>query len=108
MATTTIAAGTMKAAQVSRPGASLEIVEREIREPGPGQVRIKVQACGVCRAFQGMKWQTSSTKWAPAFPNGRMGSAPAWVGMVDRTAPVASAAWGFSQLPKPENSRDQL
>jgi D-arabinose 1-dehydrogenase-like Zn-dependent alcohol dehydrogenase len=40
----------MKAAQVSRPGADFEIVERGIPEPEPGQVRIKVQACGVCHS----------------------------------------------------------
>jgi D-arabinose 1-dehydrogenase-like Zn-dependent alcohol dehydrogenase len=40
----------MKVAQVSQAGAGIEIVEREIREPGPGQVRIKVQACGVCHS----------------------------------------------------------
>jgi len=41
---------TMKAAQVSRAGAGLEIVERAIPEPGPGEVRIKVHACGVCHS----------------------------------------------------------
>jgi D-arabinose 1-dehydrogenase-like Zn-dependent alcohol dehydrogenase len=40
----------MKAAQVSRPGADFEVVEREIPEPEAGQVRIKVQACGVCHS----------------------------------------------------------
>src|SRR5579864_8934706 len=40
----------MKVAQVSKPGADFEIVEREIPEPGAGQVRIKVQACGVCHS----------------------------------------------------------
>jgi D-arabinose 1-dehydrogenase-like Zn-dependent alcohol dehydrogenase len=40
----------MKAAQVPRPGADFEIVEREIPKPGVGQVRIKVQACGVCHS----------------------------------------------------------
>jgi D-arabinose 1-dehydrogenase-like Zn-dependent alcohol dehydrogenase len=40
----------MRAAQVSRPGGPLEIVEREIPEPGPGFVRIKVQACGICHS----------------------------------------------------------
>lgn len=49
MATAT-AVATMKAAQVSRAGAGLEIVEREIPEPGPGNVRIKVKACGVCHS----------------------------------------------------------
>jgi len=40
----------MRAVQVSRPKAPFEIVEREIPEPGPGSVRIKVQACGVCHS----------------------------------------------------------
>jgi D-arabinose 1-dehydrogenase-like Zn-dependent alcohol dehydrogenase len=38
----------MKVAQVPKAGADFEIVEREIPQPGPGQVRIRVQACGVC------------------------------------------------------------
>lgn len=40
----------MRAVQVSRPGGPLEIVERDIPDPGPGYVRIKVQACGVCHS----------------------------------------------------------
>ena len=40
----------MRAAQVARPGGPFEIVEREIPEPGAGQVRIKVEACGVCHS----------------------------------------------------------
>ena len=34
--------------QVSEPGGPFEIVEREVPEPGVSQVRIKVQACGIC------------------------------------------------------------
>jgi D-arabinose 1-dehydrogenase-like Zn-dependent alcohol dehydrogenase len=41
---------TMKAAVVSGPGEELQIVERGIPEPGVGEVRIKVQACGVCHS----------------------------------------------------------
>lgn len=40
----------MRAVQVSRPGGPLELVERPIPEPGPGQVRIKVEACGICHS----------------------------------------------------------
>jgi D-arabinose 1-dehydrogenase-like Zn-dependent alcohol dehydrogenase len=40
----------MKAAQISRPGGDWELVERDIPEPGAGQVRIKVEACGVCHS----------------------------------------------------------
>jgi alcohol dehydrogenase, propanol-preferring len=41
---------TMKAVQVSKAGAPFELVEREVPEPGPGQIRIKVEACGVCHS----------------------------------------------------------
>src|SRR5260370_15984820 len=40
----------MKAAQVPKPGADFEIVEREIPKPGAGEVRLKVQACGICHS----------------------------------------------------------
>ncbi|HTE20436.1 MAG TPA: alcohol dehydrogenase [Armatimonadota bacterium] len=41
---------TMNAVQAPKPGAGFELVQREIPEPGPGQVRIRVQACGVCHS----------------------------------------------------------
>lgn len=50
MATTKFAIAPMKAAQIPKPGADFEIVEREIPKPGAGQVLIKVQACGVCHS----------------------------------------------------------
>jgi D-arabinose 1-dehydrogenase-like Zn-dependent alcohol dehydrogenase len=40
----------MRLVQVTRPNGPLEIVEREIPEPGAGQVRIKVEACGICHS----------------------------------------------------------
>jgi alcohol dehydrogenase, propanol-preferring len=40
-------AKTYKAVEVSAPG-KLGVVERIIPEPGPGQVRIRVEACGIC------------------------------------------------------------
>jgi D-arabinose 1-dehydrogenase-like Zn-dependent alcohol dehydrogenase len=40
----------MRAAQVPKPNGPFELVEREIPQPGPGHVRIKVQACGVCHS----------------------------------------------------------
>ena len=40
----------MKAAQISRAGGEWELVERDIPEPGVGQVRVKVEACGVCHS----------------------------------------------------------
>jgi D-arabinose 1-dehydrogenase-like Zn-dependent alcohol dehydrogenase len=50
MATSKVAIAPMKAAQVPKPGADFQIVEREIPKPGAGQVLIKVQACGVCHS----------------------------------------------------------
>jgi len=50
MATTRVGAKPMMAAQISKAGGDFEIVEREIPKPGAGQVRIKVQACGVCHS----------------------------------------------------------
>ncbi len=47
---TAVAVATMKAAEVAGKGAGLKIVEREIPEPGAGQVRIRVRACGVCHS----------------------------------------------------------
>jgi D-arabinose 1-dehydrogenase-like Zn-dependent alcohol dehydrogenase len=41
---------TMRVAQVAGAGAPLEIVEREIPQPGAGWVRVKVEACGICHS----------------------------------------------------------
>lgn len=40
----------MKAVQVSKPRGDFELVERPTPEPGRGQVRIKVEACGICHS----------------------------------------------------------
>ena len=41
---------TMRVAQVSGPKRPFEIVERPLPQPGPGTVRIKVAACGICHS----------------------------------------------------------
>ena len=40
----------MKAAQISKAGGEWELVERVVPEPGRGQVRVKVEACGICHS----------------------------------------------------------
>jgi D-arabinose 1-dehydrogenase-like Zn-dependent alcohol dehydrogenase len=40
----------MRAVQVTRPTGPLDVVEREIREPAAGQVRLKIEACGICHS----------------------------------------------------------
>ncbi len=45
----------MKAVQVSKPNGDFEIVDRPTPEPGRGQVRIKVEACGICHSDELVK-----------------------------------------------------
>jgi D-arabinose 1-dehydrogenase-like Zn-dependent alcohol dehydrogenase len=40
----------MTAVQIGRAGGPFEVVKREVPAPGPNQVRIKMQACGVCHS----------------------------------------------------------
>jgi D-arabinose 1-dehydrogenase-like Zn-dependent alcohol dehydrogenase len=40
----------MRAAQITRPGGPFELVERDIPQPTAGQVRVKIQACGICHS----------------------------------------------------------
>jgi D-arabinose 1-dehydrogenase-like Zn-dependent alcohol dehydrogenase len=82
---TTVAVATMKVAQVSKPGGEFQIVDREIPEPGPGHVRIKVQACGVCHSDA----LTKEGMWPgieyPRVPGHEV------AGVVDRVGPGVSA-----------------
>jgi len=50
MATTEAAAAPMRVALVPAAGADFQIVERDVPKPGPGHVRVRVQACGVCHS----------------------------------------------------------
>lgn len=40
----------MRAVQVPRAGGPFESIERDIPQPGPGSVRVRVQACGICHS----------------------------------------------------------
>jgi len=40
----------MKAVQISKAGGNFEVVERPVPQPGRGEVRIKVEACGICHS----------------------------------------------------------
>src|SRR6266403_2170521 len=42
--------GKMRAVQVAQGGGALELVEREMPEPTQGEVRVRVEACGVCHS----------------------------------------------------------
>src|SRR5689334_6688984 len=50
MATAEIPIPRMKAAVVPKAGGAFQLVEREVPRAGRRQVRIKVQACGICHS----------------------------------------------------------
>ena len=81
---------TMRVAQVPQPNGPLELVEREIPQPSAGQVRIKVQACGVCHS-------DSVTKQG-LFPNIQYPRVPGHevIGIVDAIG-SGVAGWGAGQ-----------
>ena len=58
----------MRVVQVTRPKGALELIEREIPEPGVGSVCIKVEACGVCHADSITKEGTSPGIQYPRVP----------------------------------------
>jgi D-arabinose 1-dehydrogenase-like Zn-dependent alcohol dehydrogenase len=80
----------MKAAQVPKPGADFEIVEREIPKPAAGQVRIKVQACGVCHSDVFTKEGAWPGIQYPRVPGHEV------AGMIDELGP-GIAAWKQGQ-----------
>ena len=40
----------IRVVQVSKPGGALELVERDVPQPGRGEVRVRVEACGICHS----------------------------------------------------------
>ena len=107
-----------RAVQVSRPSGPFELVEREIPEPGPRQVRIKVQACGLCHSdsltkeghWPGIKYPrvpgheiAGVTLLDPTFRGGSLGSASASGGSA-ATADTANRADAAASSPVPINS----
>ena len=53
----------MRAVQVARAGGALEVVERDVPEPKRGEVRVRVEACGVCHSdsFTGASIKSQDT-----------------------------------------------
>ncbi|MET8946032.1 alcohol dehydrogenase catalytic domain-containing protein [Streptomyces sp. NPDC004542] len=78
---------THRVAQVAEADGRFEIVERELPEPGPRQVRIAVEACGVCHS--------DSMFVSAAVPGIRFPLVPGHeiAGRVDGTGPGADDIW---------------
>lgn len=68
----------MRAVQVPGPNGEFQLVEREIPEPGIGEVRIKVQACGVCHSDAFVKEGTYPNIQYPRVPGHEV------AGVIDR------------------------
>src|SRR6202158_5564882 len=76
---------TMRAAQVPHPRGDFEIVERQTPEPGPGSVRIKVQACCICHSDSLTKEGTYPGVQYPRVPGHEM------AGVIDAVGPGVTA-----------------
>jgi len=80
----------MRVAQVSKANAPLEVVEREIPEPGPNAVRVAVDACGVCHSDVLTKMATFPGMTLPRVPVHEV------VGRVDALGPGVEG-WRIGQ-----------
>ena len=77
----------MRALQVAKAKGPLELVERDLPEPGAGQVRLRVQACGICHSdvlakeglFPGLRY--------PLIPGHEI------AGIIDAVGPSVPAQW---------------
>jgi D-arabinose 1-dehydrogenase-like Zn-dependent alcohol dehydrogenase len=81
----------MRAVQVSRAGGPLELVERPIPEPGRGEVRVKVVACGICHSDALTKDGTWPGLQFPRVPGHEV------IGTIDAVGPEVPARWSVGQ-----------
>jgi D-arabinose 1-dehydrogenase-like Zn-dependent alcohol dehydrogenase len=81
----------MRTVQVSRPGGPLELVERATPEPGRGEVRIKVKACGICHSDALTKDGTWPGLEFPRVPGHEV------IGAIDAVGPDVPARWAVGQ-----------
>ena len=81
----------MRAVQVARAGGPLEVVERPIPEPAAGQVRLKVQACGICHSDSLTKDGLMPGIEFPRVPGHEV------VGVIDAVGPDVPARWRAGQ-----------
>jgi D-arabinose 1-dehydrogenase-like Zn-dependent alcohol dehydrogenase len=75
----------MRAVQVSRGGAPFDVVEREVPEPRAGEVRIKVEACGICHSDALVKFARMPGLVLPRVPGHEI------AGHVDEVGPGVTA-----------------
>jgi len=71
----------MKAAQVTTAGGDFEIVDREIPTPSSGQVRVRVEACGICHSDAFVKFAAFPGIELPRVPGHEV------AGVIDEVGP---------------------
>lgn len=81
---------TMRAVEIAGPNQPFRIVEREIPQPGPGGVRVKVQACGICHSDSFVKEGTFPGLKYPRVPGHEV------AGVIDAVGPGV-AGWQVGQ-----------
>ena len=72
----------MKAMQISKPGGDFELVQKEILLPKENEVRLKVQACGICHGDAVVKEGHFPGIQYPRVPGHKV------VGIVDKSGPM--------------------
>ncbi len=80
----------MRAIQVPYAGGPLELVERDLPEPGPGEVRVRVQACGVCHSDASAKQGGMAGQRYPIVPGHEI------AGVIDALGPAVTG-WSVGQ-----------
>lgn len=79
----------MRAVQIIEPGKPLELREVATPEPGPGEIRVKIEAAGICHSDAHYRAGTASVAHLPITPGHEI------AGRVDKLGPsVASLALG--------------
>ncbi len=68
----------MRAVQISKANGPFEVVEREVPSPGPNQVRIKVEACGVCHSDAIVKYALFPGLQLPRIPATKSRARSTW------------------------------
>ena len=102
----------MTAAVVSEPGAEFELVERAVPEPDSAEVRIDVEACGICHSDAFVKESTFPGLEYPRVPGHEVagvvdavgsdalqwsaGDRAGWAGTVGTASPATPAGRGTS------------
>nr|WP_242686998.1 MULTISPECIES: alcohol dehydrogenase catalytic domain-containing protein [Actinopolyspora] len=81
----------MRAVQVAEPGGPLELVDRQVPEVSAGEVRVRVEACGICHSDMWAKEGVLPSTPYPIVPGHEI------VGTIDEVGPGVRGSWQRGQ-----------